>query len=371
MKRLFFLLCVAVSFGLKAQGVLFPVEIRGKWGYTDAAGKMIIPARYDYAGNFYEGRAVVALNNQPCVIDVSDKRIIDTGLYINISRFSEGLARVTDVKQVKSFVDYNGRVVFVLPPEIYDAQPFRNGLSCVAKNVELHEQKFGRDIVNLGYKFGYINKKGEIVIACKYDDADDFFNGYARFREGTRFGFFDSTGNVAVRPVYTNLGKFYEGKAVADVNGRFGFVDTRGQEVIRPQYEYAYDFSEELAAVRVSGKYGYIDASGTMVIQPEYEMVRPFSEGVAAVRKEGKWGFIDKKGKPVLRFVFDDASFFMEGRCAVLIRRRWGFIDATGALVIPAEFDAVGSFSNGLAEVMRGSISVYVDKRGSIIPKLN
>lgn len=368
---LFFVFTAGLAFNAVAQKQLFPIKIKDKWGYTNAAGKMIIPAQYDYAESFFEDRAVVALDNQPCVINSSNKRIVDTGLYINITRYSEGLAKVTDVKLKQSFIDVNGKKAFDLPADIYDARPFNDGLSSIAKSVDIHQQKFGHDLVNLGYKFGYMNKKGEEVVACIYDDADDFQNGFARFREGTKFGVLDSLGRVLVPAKYSNLGKFIEGKAIADIGAKFGFIDATGTEIIKPAYRYAYDFSEGLAAVSVEGKFGYINEKGEMMVKPEYDAVRPFSMGMAAVKKEGKWGFIDPKGTPKLRFVFDDASFFSEGRCAVMVKRKWGFIDEQGALVIPAEFDAVGTFGNGVAEIMKGSISVYISRQGRVIPQLD
>lgn len=356
--------------GVHAQVKLYPIQIKGKWGYTNAQGKLAIAADYDYAENFYEGFAVVALNNQPCVINELNKRIIDTGLYANIQRYSEGLAKVTDFKHHQYFVDYEGNQVVVVNDGFYDARPFKNGLSNISQRTDIHESKFGRDIVTDGYKFGFMNKKGEVIIPVDFDDADDFMNGTARFRKGTKFGVIDSNGNVIVQPNYFNIGRFFDELAVVDAGGRYGFVDKAGKEVIKPVYEYALDFSEGLAGVRMEGKYGFVNKEGEIVIKPQYEAVRPFSEGLAAVKLNGKWGFIDAKGKLKLSYVFDDATLFGDDRCPVLLKRKWGFIDATGRLIIPAEFDAVGTFNDGVAEVMRGQISVYVNKNGTVLPML-
>lgn len=371
MKRLFLVFISGfVAWAVQAQQTLYPVQIKGKWGYTSPQGKLVVSAMYDYAENFYEGYAVVALNNQPCVIDLSNKRVIDTGLYINIQHFSEGLARVMDTKQKQFFINVKGEQIIAIPDSVYDARPFKNGLSGIARKTDIHETKFNNDIVNLGYKFGFMNKRGEEVIACKLDDADDFMDGFTRYREGIRFGVMDSTGKVVVEPRYFNIGRFFEGMAVVDGGGKYGFINEVGVEVIKPIYEYAYDFSEGLAGIRQEGKYGFIDAEGKVVIKPEYEAIRPFSQGLAAVRLNGKWGFIDKKGRLQLRCVFDGATLFADDRCPVLIKRKWGFIDRQGALVIPAEFDAVGTFNDGIAEVMIGQLSVYVNKQGTVIPIL-
>ncbi len=349
---------------------LFPVQIKGKWGYTNKEGNLSIAASYDYAESFHEGRAVVALGNQPCVIDASNKRIIDTGIYTNIQRYSEGLAKVTDVRGKQHFADVNGKIMFTLDDEIYDARPFKMGLSCVSKSVDLHETKFARDIVTSGYKFGYINRKGEVVIPCTLDDADDFEYGLARYRDFKRFGIIDTLGNIVVKPIYSNIGRFFEGKAVVDKVSSYGFINQSGVEVIVPAYQYCYDFSEGMAGFRMNNKYGFLNEEGKVQIEAQYEAIRPFSQGLAAVKLNGKWGFINKSGTLVLRHVFDDASLFVDDRCPVLVKRKWGFIDMRGTLVIPAEFDAVGTFNNGLAEVMIGSVGVFVNKMGMVLPVL-
>jgi hypothetical protein len=369
MKKLLLILLSIIASTAFAQQ-LFPIKVKSKWGYTNVAGKLVIQATYDYAEYFFEGRAVVALNNQPCVINEQNVRIIDTGLYISIQRYSEGLARVTDVKLKQFYVDLSGKVIFELKGNYYDARPFKNGLAGVTRNVELHETKFNRDIVTLGYLFGYINKNGEEVVPCKYDDADDYANGLARVKLNGKFGYIDTDGKEVIALKYKNLGKFMEGKAVVEVNGKYGFIDTLGNEIIKPVYDYAFDYSEGVAAVMMEGKYGFIDATGKLIINPQYQTVRPFSDGMAAVKIENKWGFIDATGKLVLRPVFDDATLFVEQRCPVLLKRKWGFIDKSGRLVIPAEFDAVGTFSNGLAEVNIGQVEVYVNHSGIIIPQL-
>lgn len=369
--KLLFIALLFTTVFVQAQSVgLFPVQIKNKWGYTNAQGKLAIAANYDYAEYFYEGRAVVAINNQPCVINANNQIVVDTGLYSQISRFSEGLAKATTYKGVQMFIDANGNKVFTLDASFYDARLFKNGLSSVAKKVDLHEMKFNNDIVNLGYKFGFINKQGIEVIPCTLDDADDFDNGLARYREGTKFGLMDTNGNVVVKPMYGVMGRFCEDVAIVSVDGKFGFIGKSGAELIKPTYQYAYDFSEGLAGVRTENKFGYINRTGQMIIAAQYEAIRPFSGGLAAVKLNGKWGFINEKGKLVLRHVFDDATLFVDGRCPVMVKRKWGFIDETGMLVIPAEFDAVGTFNDGVAEVMIGQVNVFVNKAGMVLPQL-
>lgn len=372
MKRIFFIAAISISIIASAQTKLFPIEIKGKFGYMDQTGKMIIPAMYDYADEFIDGMAVAALHNQPCVINQKNERIIDTSVYQFIGVFSEGLSSVIDFKKKKFYINTKGEKVISLPDEIYEGRKFKDGYACVSKEVDEHTLKYTRDIVTIGYRFGFIDHTGKQVIDFLYDDASNFNYGIARVKVKNTFGVINKNGEIIVKPMYKNIGNFFEGKAVVNENGKYGFIDTAGKIIIKPQFDIAFDFSEGLAAIYDSKtkKYGFIDDKGETIIKLDYDGVRPFSEGKAAVLQNGKWGFIDSKGKLVLLHVFDNASEFSEGMCAILVKRKWGFIDQTGRVAVPLEYDAVGSFDHGIADVVYHGISLYIDIRGNILPRL-
>lgn len=80
-----------------------------------------------------------------------------------------------------------------------------------------------------GGKYGYINRKGKVVIDFIFEDADRFFGG----------------------------------RAVVEVDGLKGYIDTTGKIVIAPQYDYAGDFwLGETAKVRKGFHKYIIDKDG-------------------------------------------------------------------------------------------------------------
>jgi hypothetical protein len=348
--------------------MLYPVEIKSKWGYMNPSGKMVIEAMYDYAAEFNNGYAMVALNNQPCLINASNKRLIDTGLYQYISAYSEGLCVVRDFKNNKFYVDTNNRVHITLPQEVYEARPFKNGRACISKSMEHHFTKFGRDIATIVYHFGYIDKSGHETIACTFDDADDFNATTTRIKKDGKFGLIDTSGQYLLQPSYTSIGSLSDQLYAVCINGKYGYADVKGKMVIEPQYEFAYDFSEGKAAFFKNSLIGFINTGGQVIIPAQYNRVRPFAEGKAAVMKDGKWGFINSNGEWVIRNVFDDAAIFSEGLCAVLIKKKWGYIDAQGLVKIPADFDAAGSFNKNIADVVYHNYSFYINKNGTLLP---
>ena len=194
-------------------------------------------------------------------------------------------------------------------------------------------------IVDKKGKFGYIDKNGNEVVPCKYDDAEYFSEGLAKVK----------------------------------MNGRWGFIDKNGKEVIPCKYDSAYSFSEGLAYVQMNGKWGFlkknrkwgfIDKNGNEVIPCKYDDACDFSEGLAKVEMNDKWGFVNKNGKEVVPCEYDDAWDFSEGLALVQMNDNFGFIDKNGNEVIPCKYDNADDFSKGLASVGKNGCSFYIDKTG-------
>jgi len=161
--------------------------------------------------------------------------------------------------------------------------------------------------------FGYINRKGTIVVQPKYDDAYPFSGDRALVRSGDKYG----------------------------------FIDQKGVEVIKPQFDVACSFSEGLASVRINGKYGYIDKDGQTKILPMFSGAYNFSEGFARIKimvagdaDEGpmeQYGYIDKNGRQLggETLTFDAASDF-HGGIALVIDPVFGletYINSQGKIV--------------------------------------
>ena len=165
----------AADIPLTKQYSLFRVSSTGKLGYKHN-GSIVIPAKYDRAGNFSEGLAWVKTGGKYGYIDKSGAMVIpakyDYALY-----FSEGLAQVkTDYKW--GFIDKSGAMVI---PAKYDAAGyFSEGLAAVQTD----------------YKWGFVDKSGTLVIPAKYDDVwSSFSNGKAEVKLNGRRFCIDHNGN--------------------------------------------------------------------------------------------------------------------------------------------------------------------------------
>jgi hypothetical protein len=349
MKRSTFLLTIMLFLSLScmasAAGNLFPVQLgKGKWGYIDNRGALLIPPRYDEAKPFFEGLAAVKMNGDWGYIDLSGKS--RTGFVFSLAgSFSEGVAAVCRKNDLfMGYIDTDGKTV--IEPAWPDAGEFSEGLAAVRKSISSG--------------WGYIDRTGKEVIAPKFvmDAPRPFREGVAAVRMEGKWGYVDKTGTVVIEPRYYEALDFSEGVAmvretvvknrrygsslpVETSGGKCGFIDRKGIYAIPPQFDAASGFSEHLAPVRTGGLWGYIDRKGAMVIAPKFQLAENFSEGLAVVLLQSP---------PDLR------TFF-------------GYIDPSGRVAIkPVElFNAFG-FSGGLAEVItQDNRTRYLTTSGTVL----
>ena len=74
-------------------------------------------------------------------------------------------------------------------------------------------------------KYGFKNKSGEIVIPAKYQQANNFREGLARFRLDNKWSFVDKTGKEVIPINYQSVSDFYDGLAMVILDNKWGFID--------------------------------------------------------------------------------------------------------------------------------------------------
>lgn len=232
---------------------------------------------------------------------------------------------------------------------------FNNGLTPVFQKVG--DSQDGQPI----YKWGYADKKGKVVIPCRFENALEFRYGVAFVNVVTEtdgiienyWYLIDKKGNPKGNKkfYYTTelgerlpVGQFGDDDKLAwvYVGGKFGYIGTNGEIKIDALYNDAGDFIDGLARVRSGSQEFFINTKGDQK-SASYEKVRDFSEGFAAVKKNELWGFINDKGDVAIETRFDNVSDFYCGYALVRSGSSYGVIDTSGRLVIPlAEFNDIG-----------------------------
>lgn len=398
-----------------------------KLGFVDSSGKELTPFKYDLIVRSREDLIKVILNNRYGFVNTSGVEIIPP-IYDSIDQFDNNLAKVS-IDGKWGYINKKGEEII---PIIYDSVgEFEDNLVKVSIDGKLsyiHISKNEAENIFIVYdiiddfsigpqgewakvkkdnKKGFINRKGEEVVPCKYSQINDFFEGLAAvciggIRIGKRWcngewGYIDQTGEEIIPCIYNRSNRFCGDLAMVNLDGRWGYIDKTGKEVISCKYDNIYSIYDgtpvhpSLKKVELDGKYGLIDKIERKEIVPcTYREIHDFHEDLAMVNLDGKWGYIDKTGKTVVCPRYDYIGSFHNGLAVVKYNKKeyfgfnsfmllaimsresgkklkeilWGYVDKTGKEVIPCQYDSAKNFKDGLAKVELDGKSFYINRNG-------
>lgn len=220
-------------------------------GYVDRNGTLVIPRRFDLAGEFSSGLAAVTVDLKAGFVDGKGNYAI-ASIFDAAKEVRQGLAAACVKGKGWGFVDTKG--AWVIPPRFSWADSFSEGAAVVKDD-------------------------GEIEYACE----DDAIRGIPPGDDCEK-----DFGNDEDKP------------------GSYHLIDRSGRRLTAKGYHGITRVSDGMAAVLWKNRWGYVDRKGKEVIRPVFVRAKPFGEGWAAVwlpdRRDqdfgdGKWGFIDKQGK--------------------------------------------------------------------------
>jgi hypothetical protein len=255
-------------------------------------------------------------------------------------------------------------------------------------------------------RYGFIDRRGKIVIPYKFENAHDFSEGLAEVMINGKWGFIDCKGEIVIKPQYDGVVEFSEGRAVVKKREKWYIIDKTGKHIKNKSFDLGYNSYYREGILKVydgEGRCGYLDINGNLKIPFLYDFVsKDFSEGLACVKKDRKYGYIDKTGKVVIPIKFykawsfnkgfarvidfykeryyinkkgeritginiEDFNDFSEGYAAVKINGKWGFINKSGKIVIKPQYKEVRGFSEGLTGVMTEKGWGFINKNGKIV----
>ena len=136
-----------------------PFEQAGLWGYRNARGKVIIPARYIMANAFSRcGLAAVVDQKGWLYINTEGNEVIRPFVFDNgPDYFQDGLARFVQGNKF-GFFDESGKII--IAPQFDFAYPFENGTAKVGYGCKFVQE--GEHQAVAGGVWKYIDKQGNI-----------------------------------------------------------------------------------------------------------------------------------------------------------------------------------------------------------------
>lgn len=211
------------------------------WEIIDSSGRCLyrLPKEFNLAYLNYSGIQcddMISLDTKTDsgFFNLKEKRFLPTSK-IALSRWSDGLSRFRS-GELYGFLDKHFKVA--IPPKYIKAEQFSEGFASVltgtgwilidktgktvsrapaqCSRLEALSEGLARVQMKNG-RWGYMDKRGQMVIPATFQNAEDFSEGLAVAEEGSggqaRYGFIDKSGNWIIKPRFYKATGFIGGKA--------------------------------------------------------------------------------------------------------------------------------------------------------------
>lgn len=350
----------------KSTDPLYRITVKGRDGFINARGEIVMEPRFQECGDMFEGRIVFRSGDKYGLIDERGN-IVSPAVW-DAAKFWDWSGFLSVRRGGKyGYIDRHGDVR--IEPQFDAAWEFLDGVAAVNLGMRCDD----RGLILEDGLWGYIDTAGAFLIPPRFSWASFFIEGLAAVSLGKGTGFIDMQGRTAIDRVFEHAGTFHEGLANVQEKGFHGFIDRSGKFVIPPIFYDSWGhFSEGLAPVMLEspgGLWGYIDRENRLVILPRFANAWDFEDGLALVTVSKGDGFINREGLFVVApGKFSEPGHFSEGLAPARrgVNGKWGFINRTGAFAIPPRFDAAEWFRNGLARVNIGATEshLYISEGG-------
>ena len=396
-------------------------DSNGKYGYIDQSGAFVIEAKYEKAGEFSEGLALVSNGDKYQYIDAAGK----TALVVEVrpemfffdpakktvgargslipyegdlaalppslrlqplGGFHNGLAHwklnqygsVKDAKgnyvrgrQGAMYVDKSGKEAFFLYSNDISDVTEANGMSIyhVEDNADFHD---GAVVVGNGSSMFYIDKSGHPITEPDFRIARAFSDGMAcvNYNNSDLWGYLAPTGKVAIKPFYNgNSVDFSDDVCVLLYDPKATFKEGC---VFDKDGKILYEFKDNSAGNQHLDFYDAFSACGDLMI-PTVRETGAYPHSVTSIE------ILDKAGKPILSLAelkenwqYAKVLPFSNGRAFVNVGvSNWGVIDTRGQFIVQPSmtWEPVGSgYRNGLATIKTsGGRRAYMDRDGKVV----
>lgn len=304
-------------------GSFFPVKHHGFWGGVDRYGKEKIACVCDSLLETKDHLVAVRFKGQYGIITVDDQWRIMPHVYpISLIDADHFLQKQDSTIFLK---DFAGNAIYFTTNEI---TAHKNGLTerlpdGAQKEVNLQGQIVGQRPVTSSLNAEDIFRESEGLTGIKRDG---------------KFGFVDTRGRLRIANRYDGIGEFHDGLAPFKLLNMWGFLNQKDQIVIQPSFESTENFSNQIAVVSRGNKYGLINTNGNVLLDLRYDSIRRLADGHFLITQQKLKGLADTQGRILIEPRFETLKPVGEGLVIVKRDGMFGVLTRDGLSVFPLQF---------------------------------
>jgi hypothetical protein len=322
---------------LPFNGRYFPAKRNGFWGAVDRYGKEVFACVYDSMLNssyeltavkFKKGYGVINRNEswivtpQPYPLTIANDEFYfeknDSVLFVKklsgeIVYFSNNQLSVTDYGFREITPDGNVKKISWDGISVYESAP----PSAIEAERIFEESEGYRGILRDG-RYGFIDKKGRLRVANRYENIGKFTEGLAPVKILGKWGFVNIEDRIVINPNYETASEFRQGVSIVRRNKLFGVISKEGTVLLPLRYD-SIKIENNLLLLHSKGKAGLANLSGHVLIEPRFDVLRLLPEERVMVSDGKLWGVLSNDGLPVMPMIYN-ALFFNESSGNFLVR---------------------------------------------------
>ena len=314
---------------------LFLAKNHGYWGGIDRYGKEQIACVYDSLLEINEDLIVVRFKGQYGIITHQDQwRLLPQNNPVKLVNRDCFIERQHDLLFLKEF---SGNILY-----------FTNNPITIFPDHLLESLSNGTE--------RKINFQGQIVDRKEQPEilpGDQFFRereGLTGIKRDGKFGFVDNRGRLRIANRYEAVGEFHNGLAPVKLLGKWGFINSSDQIVIQPTYDATENFEHRAAYVLRNGKAGLIDAKGNVLLELRYDSIQRLPSQLILLTHGSLKGLADSNGRILIEPRFDSLVVLVpdshpsadrqdhDGHVIVKQSNLYGLLTTDGLSIFPIQY---------------------------------
>ncbi len=161
-------------------------------------------------------------------------------------------------------------------------------------------------------KYGIINRDNKMLVKPIYDSISKLFNGFFVIGLDDKYGYMNKKLEVVQKPIFKKAREFESEISFVQstANNKWACLGKDMQLKSEHDYDEVYSFYNGFSRVVKDGKWGFINSKCELIIEPKYDYAYDFTKGVAKVKYGNHVAYINTKGENVTKNIFTNGERF-------------------------------------------------------------
>ena len=359
----------------------YKLEKDGLYGVIDKEGNTIIEPKYYSIDIPNPTKAVFIKSEDGKIFSAIDKK--GNSLFTDYDS-----VEAIKINSITSNIPYEKTVLKYKLGNLYGLIDFEGNkiTDNLYNSITNIDYKEGTLKVEVNGSFGVINIKGTTLLEPIYDSimADGYYEEETKYEnagfilrivtdQGYRFGYADKKGKIILDTLYNEISRITEIEdkdvyLITSTNGRYGLYKNN-KEVLANEYtEINFDANNNLLIVEKDQAKGVIDLEGNNIIPIDYDSIIIGGKYIDAQKGE-ELVIFDSTGK---HLDTDIISYNQVSDLAIVIDKNnnYNIVDSSGNKILKENYTYIEYFYNNYFIVTKDSKTGVIDGNGNIVVNL-